>query len=90
MSRKAALTPLSQRLTSGEVATLWFRRGAELGAKIHKEYCDFPQPGPDGLYLLTQVTEWFDRWHGHKQRSAKDAFAAQTAEALRIAEHGGR
>lgn len=88
LSRHTAISVLSERLTPGEVASLWFRRSPEWAREIHDIHPDFPQPGPDGLYLRVQVAEWFDRWHGYKQNSPKDAYAAHTEEALRIAQHG--
>jgi hypothetical protein len=65
MSRRPALSNYSQRLTPAEVARNWFRRGPDYMAKVP---ADFPKPGPDGLFLLSQVEAWFDRFHGIKQR----------------------
>jgi len=68
MSRRATLTVHSRRLTPAEVCRLWFRRGTDFADKINTEYPDFPKPGPDGLFLLSAVEGWFDRFHGKKQR----------------------
>jgi hypothetical protein len=69
MKRHAKLTVYARRLTPAEVAQHWFRRGADFAKDIHATYPDFPKPGPDGLYLLSQVETWFDRLHGRTQIS---------------------
>lgn len=63
-ARRSALTPHSRRLTPAEVSAHWFRRGRDFVDQIHDTFADFPQPAPDGLYLLTQVEEFFARFHG--------------------------
>jgi hypothetical protein len=65
--RRATLTVHARRLTGAEIAQHWFRRGQEYKDQIRKEYPDFPQAGPDGLFLLSAVEAWFDRFHGRKQ-----------------------
>jgi len=67
MSRRARLTVHSRRLTPTEVSQLWFRRGEDYA--FREAYPDFPAPGPDGLFLLSAVETWFDRFHGRKQLS---------------------
>lgn len=64
MSRRATLTVHARRLTPAEVAQHWFRRGTDFD--FRKTYPDFPAPGPDGLFLLSAVEGWFDRFHGRK------------------------
>jgi hypothetical protein len=86
--RRTALSAMSQRLTPGEVAQFWFRRGADFGPKIADEYPDFPHPGPDGLFLLEDVRAWFDCWHGKRQRPGTRGSAEDAA--LEIARHGRR
>lgn len=85
MTRMASLTPLSQRLTPVEVARLWFRRGPDFAGKIRNTHPDFPKPGPDGLFLLTQVEAWFDRWHGRPQGrpDSEEEDAMQAARGIR-------
>jgi hypothetical protein len=91
VSRVADLSSLSERLTGGEIARLWFRRASAFALEIHADHPDFPKAGPDGLYLREAVKEWFDRWHGRRQGSgAATALEAAEAEALRIARHGRR
>lgn len=87
MRRHAALTPMCKRLTPIEVAQLWFRRGADYAAEIPRTYLDFPRPGPDGLYLLTEIEAWFDRWHGRRQTSEASR-SGEEDKALEIARHG--
>src|SRR6185437_3690076 len=86
--RHSNLTDHSQRITSIEIAAHWFRRGSEFARTIHEMYPDFPQPGPDGLYLLDDVRSWFERYHGKRQTFIPSKEAE--AEALRIARHGRR
>lgn len=88
MKRRSTLTVHSRRLTPAEVAQLWFRRGADFTDSIHSEHPDFPQAGPDGLYLLSQVEAWFARWHraGPVQTTSLDH---EEDEAMRVA-GGGR
>ncbi len=69
MTRRATLTVHSRRLTPVEIAQNWFRRGADFAGDIHSQHPDFPRPGPDGLFLLSQVERWFDRFHGTAQPS---------------------
>ena len=69
MSRRPALTLHTRRITPVEVAQLWFRRGAAYTNQIRIDHPDFPMPGPDGLFLLSQVEAWFDQFHGRKQPS---------------------
>lgn len=82
--RRANLTILSRRLTPAEVAQLWFRRAADFGDEIAKTYPDFPKPGPDGLFLLSQIESWFDRFHGRSHISLVPPVAEEEA-ALRAA-----
>lgn len=84
MSRRAALNPLSRRLTPKEVAQLWFRRGEDFAEIIHQTYPNFPNPGPDGLFLLSSVEAWFDRFHGRPQPSASSR-EREEEEAMRAA-----
>lgn len=79
MARHAKLSIHSRRLTPVEVAQLWFRRGGEFGDRIHEDYPDFPNPGPDGLYLLSSVEGWFDRFHGIKRGNDPTLEAEQEA-----------
>lgn len=67
MSRRARLTVHSRRLTPAEVAQLWFRRGEDFD--FREAHPDFPAPAVDGLFLLSAVEAWFDRFHGRKQPS---------------------
>lgn len=70
MTRRSKLTVHSRRLTPTEVAQLWFRRGEDFAREIHDTHADFPQPGPDGLFLLSAVEAWFDHFHGRHQLAA--------------------
>lgn len=65
--RHAKLTPFARRLTPIEVAQHWFRRGTDYAQQMHLDHPGFPDPGPDGLYLLSQVEAFFDRLHGKLQ-----------------------
>ena len=85
--RHANLTPHARRLTPVEVAQNWFRRGSDFAKSIHDTYADFPRPGPDGLYLLSQVEAWFDRLHGLKQPFT---LPHEDEEAAMRAAHGSR
>jgi hypothetical protein len=67
MTRHSSQTEFSRRLTPREIAQQWFRRGADYA--FLREYRDFPKPGPDGLFLLSAVEAWFDRFHGNCQPS---------------------
>jgi hypothetical protein len=69
MGRHAKFSVYARRLTPAEVAQFWFRRGIEFSKEIDETYPDFPKPGPDGLFLLSQVEAWFDRFHGKSQIS---------------------
>jgi hypothetical protein len=82
MKRHSNLTTFSRRLTPREVAQHWFRRGADFDVRV--SYPDFPKPGPDGLFLLSAVEEWFDRFHGHRQLS-RDPSMDEEEEAMRAA-----
>ena len=84
MSRRASLTCFSRRLIPSEVAQHWFRRGADFGNRIHAEYPDFQKAGPDGLYLLASVENWFDRFHGIK-RTGAPTLDAEFEEAMAVA-----
>lgn len=86
MSRIAELTPLSERLSPAEVAQIWFRWARDRAPDIHVIHPNFPNPGPDGLYLREQVREWFKRFHGWRQGST--ARPDEEEEALRRAVHG--
>jgi hypothetical protein len=68
LKRHAALTTHARRLTPVEVAQHWFRRSTDFAKQIHEAFPTFPQAGPDGLFLLSHVEAWFDRFHGNKQR----------------------
>lgn len=83
MKRHAALTLHARRLTPAEVAQHWFRRAAAYAHEIHSDHPSFPKPGPDGLYLLSQVEAWFDRVHGRSQISAVRN-ADEEAEIMRL------
>lgn len=62
--RPSAYDPaLSRRLTPAEVAQHWFRRGTSYAEQLRADHPDFPKPGPDGLYLASDVVAWFDKWH---------------------------
>jgi hypothetical protein len=65
--RHADMSTFTRRLTPAEVAKHWFRRGADYAKQIHGDHPDFPKAGPDGLYLLKSVEDWFDRFHGAPQ-----------------------
>ena len=82
MVRRADLTTFSRRLTPREVAQHWFRRGCDYEFRI--VYPDFPKPGPDGLFLLTAVEGWFDRFHGQRQPPS-DVLKDEEEEAMRAA-----
>ena len=82
--RRAKLTPHARRLTPLEVAQHWFRRGRDFAPLIHDTHPNFPQPGPDGLYLLRQVEAYFDRLHGEAGISLK-TLADEQADAMRAA-----
>jgi hypothetical protein len=69
MTRRATLTLHTRRITPVEVAQLWFRRGSAYANQMRIDHADFPAPGPDGLFLLSAVEGWFDRFHGRKQPS---------------------
>jgi hypothetical protein len=85
ITRHAKLTPASRRLTPLEVAQLWFRRGRDFVTEIHLQYPDFPQPAPDGLYLVAAVESWFEKFHdiglGMSSISAEDELAQAMAAA---------
>lgn len=66
-ARRASLTVHARRITPSEIAQHWFRRGTDFARQIHTEYPDFPQAGPDGLFLLSHVEGWFARFHGLRQ-----------------------
>jgi hypothetical protein len=82
--RQAVLTPHAQRLTPAEVAQHWFRKGADFSTEIHEHYPTFPEPGPDGLFLLSQVKGWFDEFHGKKQVGFH-SFQRESDQAMRAA-----
>lgn len=84
MKRHAKFTVYARRLTPVEVAQFWFRRGAEFAREIWSEYPDFPRPGPDGLFLLSQVEAWFARFHGLAQ-IVPLARVDEEAAAMRVA-----
>lgn len=84
MARTAALTTHTKRLTPTEVAQLWFRRGAAFAERILHEYPTFPKPGPDGLFLLSAVEEWFDTFHGNTKIAVLTP-QQERAEAMRAA-----
>jgi hypothetical protein len=84
ISRRAKLTPHSRRLTPMEVSQHWFRRGRDFAPQIHDNFPEFPQPGPDGLYLLSQVEGFFDRFHGVKAMDFETT-ADEHAQAMRAA-----
>jgi hypothetical protein len=48
-------------------------------SKVHTDYPDFPKPGNDGLFLLSAVSGWFDRYHGMKQRSSQESNSEEDA-----------
>lgn len=75
---------LSQRLTPAEVAQFWFRRGAAYAiAQLRIDHPNFPEPGPDGLYLTAQVAAWFDKWHGVRASSIEPDDEAAALEIAR-------
>jgi hypothetical protein len=84
MQRRATLTNYAKRLTPVEVAYHWFRRSRDFGRDIHSEFPTFPGPGPDGLYLLSSVEQWFVHWHNGAQNLPIDAVDEELA-ALTIA-----
>jgi hypothetical protein len=86
--RHATLTVHARRLTPTEVARDWFRRGADFAKEIHTTYPDFPSAASDGLYMISQVELWFERFHGIKSISFEPT-ANEQAEAMRAA-HGQR
>ena len=90
MSRRSVLCIHSQRLTPVEVARLWFRRGADYVDTIHVTYPDFPKPGPDGLFLLSQVQGWFDRFHGVSQKKGSHDITGEEEDFMRQAANGKR
>jgi hypothetical protein len=81
-SRHSKLTPHSRRLTPLEVTQHWFRRGRDF--VIYDTFPDFPQPGPDGLYLLSQVEDFFGRIHGMATADTETS-AQEEAKAMRAA-----
>jgi hypothetical protein len=90
MSRRATLTIHSQRLTPVEIARLWFRRGADFADLIHATHPDFPKAGPDGLFLLSQVQGWFDRFHGVSQKKGVHDTTGEEEDFMRQAAYGTR
>jgi hypothetical protein len=67
LTRLANLTSHSARLSPVEVARLWFRKGPDFAALIQSKYPDFPKPCPDGLYVLSHIAGWFDRFQSGYQ-----------------------
>lgn len=84
VTRHSAFTAHSQRLTPLEVAQHWFRRGRDFAGMIHSTYRDFPRPAPDGLYLRSQVEDFFLRLHGIKAAEDRSPDAEQD-EMLKVA-----
>ena len=82
MKRHSNLTTFSRRLTPREVAQHWFRKGADFD--FRSTHHDFPKPGPDGLFLLSAVETWFDRFHGYRQPSS-DPAKDEEEQAMRAA-----
>jgi hypothetical protein len=82
--KRSPLSPLSKRLAADEVALVWFRRQPHYGQEIRRHHPDFPRPGPDGLYLASEVETWFDRWHGRRPQGAQHDRDAEE-QALRAA-----
>ena len=82
--RRAKLTQHARRLTPKEVAQNWFRRGRDFAQRIHEAYPNFPQPAPDGLYLLSNVEAFFDGFHGVSGIDSVTP-AGEHAEAMRAA-----
>lgn len=84
VSRHNKLTPLARRLTPMEIAQHWFRRGRDFASQIHDTFADFPKPAPDGLYLLSQVEDFFNRFHSANETRIETA-ADEQAQAMRAA-----
>lgn len=85
MKRHSTFTPYAKRLTPTEVAAFWFRRGPDFSRQIPMEYPNFPLPGPDGLFLLSEVETWFDQFHGKRQAVHRRSTVDEEEDALRIA-----
>jgi hypothetical protein len=82
--RRANLTQHARRLTPIEVAQNWFRRGRDFAQRIHDTYPNFPEPAPDGLFLVSDVEAFFDWFHGVSGIGSVTPVREQ-AEAMRAA-----